>query len=233
MKTPRVIPLLLVAALSVSACSLQTRPDRVDYRHSRHDTTISVIVDRAPPAPLVEHPPKIALARHFWAPGYWSWQGTGYSWVRGNWQPERPGYTHVASHWERRGDRWHFNPARFEEHRATHTAQTRREEEKAPARHTEHRAAMTQTPDVHVRVRRSEPKPAAPSVEYRTGSSPGMRTAEKSRTEVTQSTKTVEKAAPGKAPPVAVRQNEKRDIPKDVQRVGQINRSGSVSAATS
>lgn len=179
MKTPRVIP-LLVAVLSVSACSLQTRPDRVEHRHGHYDTTISINVDRAPPAPLVEHPPKIVPARHFWAPGHWSWQGTGYSWVRGNWQPERPGYTHVPGHWDRRGDRWHFNPARFEEHRAVRTIQTRRDEERAPARH-------------------GEPRPVAPSAERRTDSSSSVRSAGRSRTEVTQNEKTVEKE-PRKAP---------------------------------
>jgi hypothetical protein len=239
MKIRRVIP-LLVAALSVTACGVPTRPDRVEYRYSSYDTTISVDLDRAPPAPLVEYPPQILVTGHFWAPGYWIWQGARYSWVSGNWQPERPGYTHVASHWERRGDRWHFQPARYEEHRSARTVQARHEEERTPARHIEQRTAAP-TPDVRAAERRGEVRQSAPSVERRADYSPSVRAVdksrpevkpaahaedrkaapsptvkivEKSRTEVTSNAKAVDKAAPEKALTAAPHSDEKRNVQK-------------------
>jgi hypothetical protein len=239
MKTYRTIS-LLVAALSVTACGLPTRPDRVEYRHSSYDTTISIDLDRAPPAPLVEYPPQHVVAGHFWAPGYWVWQGTRHSWVSGNWQPERPGYTHVASHWQRRGDRWHFEPARYEEHRAARTVQTRHEEERAPVRRIEQRVAI-QAPEAHAMERRGEPrltvasaerrtdptpnvraveksptevKPAAHAEDRRSGPSPNVKPVEKSRTEVTQNAKAVEKATPEKSSSAAARPKEERGAHK-------------------
>lgn len=212
MKTCRVIP-LLVAALSVAACGVPTRPDRVDYRYSSYDTTISVDLDRAPPAPLVEHPPQIVLSGHFWAPGYWIWQGARYSWVSGSWQPERPGHVYVASRWERRGDRWHFEPARYEEHRVTRSMSPRHDEDKDTARHIELRAAAS-SPDVRTMERRSEPRQAAASVERRAEPSPSLKVAEKTRTEVTQKTKTAEKVIPEKASTAALHTEEKNPVRK-------------------
>lgn len=235
MKTSRVIP-LLIAALSVSACGLPTRPDRVDYRYSSYGTTISVDLDRAPPAPLIEHPPQTVVIGQVWAPGYWNWQGTRYSWVSGNWQPERPGHTHVASHWERRGDRWHLEPARYEEHRSASASQAHQVKERTPARHIEqlaaahtpdprtmeHRSKLRQavssaerrtdpSPDARAIVKsRTEVKQAAHTEDRRTASSSNVKIVEKSRTEVTQNAKTIEKVASEKPSTEAAHPKQER-----------------------
>ncbi|MBL9203768.1 MAG: YXWGXW repeat-containing protein [Opitutaceae bacterium] len=52
----------------------------------------------APPAPNA-----------IWVPGYWSWDGRGYSWLKGRWEIPPPATsTYVAAHWEQRGGAYVF-----------------------------------------------------------------------------------------------------------------------------
>lgn len=44
----------------------------------------------APPVPRVEYPGPAPSREHFWAHGYWQWDGprTSYTWVPGHWAPQ-------------------------------------------------------------------------------------------------------------------------------------------------
>ena len=50
-------------------------------------------------------PPEGAI----WIPGYWSFDGRGYSWVAGHWEiPPQNVRSFVTAHWERQGHRYYW-----------------------------------------------------------------------------------------------------------------------------
>jgi len=75
---------------------------------SMAQTSLSVVIGAAPPAPRFESVP---APRHgyVWAPGYWNWDGSHHVWMAGRWEPERVGYRYQPSEWVRddRGYRLH------------------------------------------------------------------------------------------------------------------------------
>jgi hypothetical protein len=48
--------------------------------------------------------------RHFWAPGYWRWNGRDHVWHPGGWFLRREGLEYVSTHWEEHRGRWHYVP---------------------------------------------------------------------------------------------------------------------------
>lgn len=54
-----------------------------------------------PPAARVEFRGVAPSARHFWAPGYWRYNGREHVWVVGRWELRRDGLEYVAPHWQR------------------------------------------------------------------------------------------------------------------------------------
>lgn len=71
-----------------------------------------VIVEAAPPPPLVEvRPPGPPHA--VWIPGYWHWNGKRHTWVGGRWSAQKPGMKWQPDHWERQGNRWHMVRGRW------------------------------------------------------------------------------------------------------------------------
>jgi hypothetical protein len=60
-----------------------------------------------PPALRVEERGP-ARPGHFWAPGYYRWNGHEHIWANGGWYPERAGYTYNSPRWEQRGARWGY-----------------------------------------------------------------------------------------------------------------------------
>ena len=66
-----------------------------------------VVVQVAPPRPLVERrvpPPGVG---YIWTPGYHRWDGRAYVWVPGAWAlPPRPHAHWVAHHWVHRRGGW-------------------------------------------------------------------------------------------------------------------------------
>ena len=77
-----------------------------------------VIVQTAPPPLRTELVPA-PREGYVWAPGYWSWDGTGYTWVDGRMVPEQPGVVYVAPRWEAanggyafHGERWARDPSK-------------------------------------------------------------------------------------------------------------------------
>ena len=54
----------------------------------------SVVEQASPPAPNA-----------LWIPGYWDYNGNGYTWTAGHWEiPPPASTTYVAAHWENRGE---------------------------------------------------------------------------------------------------------------------------------
>jgi hypothetical protein len=82
---------------------------------SMAQTSFSVVVDTAPPAPRYE---RLPAPRHgyLWAPGHWEWRGHRHEWVGGYWIAERPGYAYSAPAWSRRDGGWYLEPARWTPH---------------------------------------------------------------------------------------------------------------------
>jgi hypothetical protein len=114
MKTTKYLPaIVIVAAALMSPAAFA---DNADFRFSIGDVSFGVGIGTPPPAPIVEYVP-VAVPGHVWAPGFWAWNGHRHVWNSGSWQRARAGYSHVAGHWEQRGERWHFEPSRWEAHR--------------------------------------------------------------------------------------------------------------------
>jgi YmgG-like glycine-zipper protein/YXWGXW repeat-containing protein len=63
----------------------------------------------APPAPLAESIPASPSPNAIWIPGYWDYNGAGYSWIGGHWEIA-PALAHqyVAPHWEDRSGTFVF-----------------------------------------------------------------------------------------------------------------------------
>lgn len=57
----------------------------------------------APPAPLVDNVTPSLAPNALWVPGYWDFNGNGYTWTAGHWEiPPPASTTYVAAHWENR-----------------------------------------------------------------------------------------------------------------------------------
>ena len=78
-----------------------------DYFGFRHYAPI------APPALRFEVMGRAPSARHFWAPGYWRWNGREHVWVGGRWELRRDGYEYMGPRWFHRADRWEYLPGRW------------------------------------------------------------------------------------------------------------------------
>ena len=75
--------------------------------------TQPVVVETAPPAPIVEVRPATTWANAQWIPGYWHWHGNRHFWVGGRWSAPHPGHVWEAHRWERDGARWRFVVGRW------------------------------------------------------------------------------------------------------------------------
>ena len=67
----------------------------------------AVLVQVAPPAPLMERVLPSPGPGYVWTPGYHRWDGHRYIWVPGRWQlPPRPRARWARAHWVRRHGGW-------------------------------------------------------------------------------------------------------------------------------
>ena len=67
----------------------------------------------APPAARFESRGRAPSERHFWAPGYYRYNGREHVWIGGRWEMRREGLEFVAPHWVRRFGRWEYLPGRW------------------------------------------------------------------------------------------------------------------------
>src|SRR6185312_2692955 len=67
----------------------------------------------APPAARFEVRGVAPSARHFWAPGYYRWNGREHIWVGGSWVLRRDGFDFTGPRWVRRGVRFEYMPGRW------------------------------------------------------------------------------------------------------------------------
>jgi hypothetical protein len=78
----------------------QQPPRRGYYR-----TQVVAAVPPAPPAPLSEAVPPAPASNALWVPGYWDFNGSGYTWTGGRWEIPPPMSTsYIAAHWETQGN---------------------------------------------------------------------------------------------------------------------------------
>lgn len=73
------------------------------------------VVQQVPPPPPPAPPESVTpspAANAVWIPGYWSFDGNGYTWLAGHWEiPPVNTHTYVAAHWENQGAGYFFVPA--------------------------------------------------------------------------------------------------------------------------
>ena len=67
----------------------------------------------APPAARFEIRGVAPSARHFWAPGYYRYNGREHVWVGGRWELRRDGFEFIGPHWVRRFGRFEYLPGRW------------------------------------------------------------------------------------------------------------------------
>ena len=67
----------------------------------------------APPAARFETRGVAPSPRHFWAPGYYRYNGREHVWVAGRWELRRDGFEYVGPHWVRRFGRFEYVPGRW------------------------------------------------------------------------------------------------------------------------
>jgi hypothetical protein len=67
----------------------------------------------APPAARFEVRGVAPSARHFWAPGYYRYNGREHVWVGGRWELQRDGLEFVGPRWVRRMRRFEYLPGRW------------------------------------------------------------------------------------------------------------------------
>ena len=67
----------------------------------------------APPAARFEVRGRAPSDRHFWAPGYWRWNGREHVWFGGRWELRRDGYEYSAARWVNRWGRWEYLPGHW------------------------------------------------------------------------------------------------------------------------
>ena len=67
----------------------------------------------APPAARVELRGIAPSPRHFWAPGYYRFDGREHVWVGGRWELRRDGYEYAGPRWVNRLGRFEYLPGRW------------------------------------------------------------------------------------------------------------------------
>ncbi|MBS0663189.1 MAG: glycine zipper 2TM domain-containing protein [Verrucomicrobia bacterium] len=61
------------------------------------------------PAPLADTVTPAPSANAVWIPGYWDYNGSGYTWSAGHWEiPPANAQSYVSAHWENRGGTFFF-----------------------------------------------------------------------------------------------------------------------------
>jgi hypothetical protein len=67
----------------------------------------------APPAARFEFAGRAPSVRHFWAPGYYRYNGREHVWVGGRWELRRDGFEFIGPRWVRRFGRFEYLPGRW------------------------------------------------------------------------------------------------------------------------
>jgi WXXGXW repeat (2 copies) len=76
-----------------------------------------VVVEVAPPTPIVEVKPAPPFGGAVWIPGYWHWAGHRHVWVAGRWSAPAPGHHWEGDQWEKREGKYVHRPGYWERDR--------------------------------------------------------------------------------------------------------------------
>ena len=74
-----------------------------------------LMVQYAPPAPIVETVPVLQSPQHFWVPGHWFWAGNHWTWIPGHQEIRRAaGWVWDQPHWAPMPNgTWRYVPGRW------------------------------------------------------------------------------------------------------------------------
>jgi hypothetical protein len=98
-----------VSALLLSACVVAPPRTEVVYRSYPTYSTApgdTVLVDMAPPAPVVEVVPPVPFVGAVWVNGFWGWSGSRHVWTAGHYIRPLAGHRWVPHRWEPVNGRW-------------------------------------------------------------------------------------------------------------------------------
>ncbi len=122
---------MMAGSLTAMGCKSQNTDAAADQSTTaatpEESPTTAPVSTEAAGAPGVEHdarafaywaphgPPALRVEErgaarpgHFWAPGYYRWNGHEHVWANGGWYPERAGYAYNSPRWEHVGGRWGY-----------------------------------------------------------------------------------------------------------------------------
>jgi hypothetical protein len=95
---------LLALLAATSGCVVAVRPAPVGVAYVAEPG--EVVVDAAPPEPIVEVVGVAPGPGYFWVGGYYHWYGNRWGWVRGHYElPPRHGAVWIGPRYEVRGGR--------------------------------------------------------------------------------------------------------------------------------
>jgi hypothetical protein len=97
-------------AVPVVACAIPLFGTGCVTREVVVERPREVVVQKAPPAEVVEVQTAAPSAEHVWIKGHWHWNGADWQWVRGHWETRRVGYVWIPAHYEQRGGSYAYVP---------------------------------------------------------------------------------------------------------------------------
>lgn len=108
MKAVSIKPLLLAASVATAGLAGLALPTAAEAQVAIH-----VQIGTAPPPPRHEVVPA-ARPGWVWAPGHYQWAHNHHIWRRGHWVQARPGHDYVPAMWRAQGNRWVYQPPRWD-----------------------------------------------------------------------------------------------------------------------
>ena len=108
MKAVSIKSLLLVATVAAGGLAGLALPTAAQAQ-----AYINVQIGTPPPPPRYEVVPA-PRPGWVWAPGHYEWAHNNYIWRRGHWLQARPGHAYVPAAWRAQGNRWVYQPPRWD-----------------------------------------------------------------------------------------------------------------------
>jgi hypothetical protein len=89
--------------------TLYRYPEGSGYRYYRYGNEVQQVPP--PPRPVSEAVSAPPAPNALWIPGFWSYDGRGYTWIGGHWEiPPPNARSYVAAHWQNQGGGYAYVP---------------------------------------------------------------------------------------------------------------------------